>query len=464
MIDETIIYGTVLLLIFLASFYFISTFYNKRDKYDLTQVNLKKSKASDDLKRLLESCPNGMCAIDKQSGTKRCPSASSDSIIYDPSAELCTYPDSCPESIPYAVNADGSVNENGRCSTGMVCRCSKKATCSTNTVAKFVVKNGIPEVEHLGFKNYIISMEPSTNPNGAFNRLERDELAKEYCKINPAYTGRLSSGCDLSFNRIDPVNCKERDVVCSGATEGEAHYSSMIVCQADNPCPVGQLAYNVDNKDPKSFLQFNGKNIATYMHDSDFYTLGCSVGMSCTFETIPKQSIGLENQKEEVKNSGRFFPDFDYELSSTAITESGNNKTGVSLYQTVWDPQLYQTICVRPKPFLLARTIRTADKSVHSVIIEACGADFGHYIQFGDRYIHPTLGTDLEVKLLGASQANSPGIIRVDDITDGKITSISVVTGIKSSGDLISDSDKSVSFGGSYNENPSVIISSYDLP
>ena len=184
MLDESVIYAMILLVLFIAGFYFISTFYLNKEKYDLTQSVTNKSRTSTQLKRIVESCPNGMCAMDTTSGTKRCPRLPSDSIIYDVAFEVCTYPDACPKNLPYAVNADGSVNLNGKCSEGTVCRCSNKATCANNVVTKMVVKNGYPDGGIFQSDNYFIQPEISEDPHGAFNQLLLDDISKEFCSIS----------------------------------------------------------------------------------------------------------------------------------------------------------------------------------------------------------------------------------------------------------------------------------------
>lgn len=427
--EENIIFGTFLLIILLAVMYFVSTFYLNRSKYDLTQDNSVHGKTS--LKRVLESCPVGMCAIDVISGTKRCPGSEVVSLTYDPSSEVCTYPDSCPIEIPFALNPDGSTNESGACSAGLICRCSKEEYCANNVTAKFVVKNGIPNVDMGQFKNYVIEQEVSLNPSGAFNRITKDDPAKDFCKINPAFTDRVVGGCNLNFSEADPVNCFARGN-CIGAALTGANYASMVTCQANNPCQSGVLAYNVDDKEAYEFNQYNGSNIDEYMNDSQFYTVGCTVGKPCDISLLTTET----NKLADIEATNRFFPDFD-ELAGN----STGNSTGVSLYQPVWDPTIYQTICVRPYPLLLATTAITGG-ALTSVTVDFSGQDFGHYTSKGSPRVLEndflvSLGpsdyiyndTPLKLEVVSLDSQTTQAVVSVNSIDDGgRITKIDIVS------------------------------------
>lgn len=87
-------------------------------------------------------CAANKCATNIFNGVKKCPKTG-EKIIYDPSIEVCNSANSCDNlGTRFAVQSDGSTNIDGKCETGVVCRCLTKQQCANFIVSTFKSNNG----------------------------------------------------------------------------------------------------------------------------------------------------------------------------------------------------------------------------------------------------------------------------------------------------------------------------------
>ena len=158
----------------------------------------------------IKFCPSGKCVVDINSGSKRCPDGNDKKLTYYPTLEGCTDRDSCDdERIPYAVKSNGEANTR-LCDSGETCRCVAKPQCADYIVSTFDITNGNPYSTDNTELNYYFTI--NSNGKDVYSKksisYNQDELGNKFCKINPAFTDRITNGCNFKNSLYDPVDCE----------------------------------------------------------------------------------------------------------------------------------------------------------------------------------------------------------------------------------------------------------------
>lgn len=175
-------------------------------------------------------CPTNECAINLQTGRKRCP-PSNQSINYDPSSEGCSAATACTNSLlPYAVNNDGSINMSGICSSGMICSCQKVQQCPEYLLTGFSTQNGNSYIsltgQRINFSQFSI-LDPNTTVKD--NSIVLSNNGSQFCAIPSSWIFYATPGCP--------------------AKNGTPTLSDILACMnlpkqgLGNPCLSGTLAF-----------------------------------------------------------------------------------------------------------------------------------------------------------------------------------------------------------------------------
>ena len=286
-----------------------------------------------------KKCKLGECVINIQSGLKKC--ATSDQIlIYDDNIEACTKPYSCDyDKLPYALNTDGSVNRNGRCSNYYNCPCVSDITCPDYITSTFEITNGNVYNIASNQNNYYLIQ----NMNEHFGTINAvvDEV-KSVCRINPDYTDRIINNKTTRYKKGDRFDCDNTWDFTKNAITGSylsdqcdrnnytmlPSYKTMLLFTQteNNVCFIGQMSYNVDTTltnrpqgivNARSFCQSTVAGFANYLKHPEYYTLSCTMGDGCTDVIIGVDFVNNDdnqlqiyrNMVDEKKKS--FFPDYD---------------------------------------------------------------------------------------------------------------------------------------------------------
>lgn len=335
--------------------------------------------------KILSRCSSGECAIDIVSGIKRC-SSDGNQIIYNTSQELCTFPDTCPDKLPYSVGIDGETF-GSVCDTPQ-CICSSVKTAAQHTTAVFSTSRG----------NLDTIVIDETLGYGNFTRILSNN---EYGKINISRLNEL--GCDFKHDDSQPLNCELLGNCNSISATETPSIKNTLLCLTQNVCPSGQIAYNVDNK--------NSLEFGTNLRDPIFYTVSCSLGVGCT--------------AEHTNDKSRFYPDFDIcAYNPDEIGCSTINKTKTTLYYPVWNPNKYDIDCMRLKPALYSYAI-VNNGSLSSIIVEYSGKDFSKYILVGGKYYYEgDTSKGLIINITGNGIGAEAHVSQIDN--DGRIVSITI--------------------------------------
>lgn len=176
-------------------------------------------------------CAPGQCAVNLNTGSKRCPQDEEDSLTVDPATEVCSYKYLCDNPVaPYAVNYDGSVAWDGRCPQGVACRCLTKPQCAVDQLVVF-------NTQDKTFTQYGISHQGYAGSQV----LEYNDW-NQFCAIKANHLNRLgNSACSWKETEIPSV-------------------SEVQTCLASNPCSVGSMAFYPSN--PEAF-EMNDQTITT---------------------------------------------------------------------------------------------------------------------------------------------------------------------------------------------------------
>ena len=155
----------------------------------------------------LSSCPMGQCAINKVTGIKRCPEKDTSSVVYDTLSEACTKPNTCdyPE-LSFSVLPDGSSSESGICQDNETCRCTNQLKCNPDIVSTFEITYGSNYTPTND--NYTIQQNVSKTYNPGLENLTIKNPASEFCVINPGFTNKMTTGCDLTNGVNDKLDCE----------------------------------------------------------------------------------------------------------------------------------------------------------------------------------------------------------------------------------------------------------------
>lgn len=200
--------------------------------------------------KVVIDCPLGQCATNLVNGSKRCPEFPQTPVQVDPTIEVCNLPYACQNPLtPYALQADGSTNLDGRCPEGIQCRCLRNPQCADYITSTFVTASGNPYLPLAGqqvtFRQNLTS-EGYNNPETTF------------CSVPIYWLNRSTPGCNFA------TNFTYRDIVqCMGLPR------SCTVDIKANPCLLGTLAYL-----PKDGANFGCSDIRTT-------PVACVQGTSC---------------------------------------------------------------------------------------------------------------------------------------------------------------------------------------
>lgn len=285
-----------------------------------------------------KKCNLGECVITIKTGLKKCPT--SDQILfYDDNIEACTKPYSCDyDKLPYALNTDGSVNQNGRCSNYYNCPCVSDITCPDYITSTFEITNGNVYNIASNQNNYYLVQ----NINEKFGTVNAvvDEV-KSVCRINPEYTDRIINNKTTRYKAGDRFDCDNSWDFTKDSITGRYlndrcdrnHYTTLpsyktmlLFTQAENNvCFIGQMSYNVDTSltnrpqgivNARSFCQSTVVGFESYLKHPEYYTLSCTMGDGCTDVIIGVDFLHDSNQLKIYRNmvdekKKSFFPDYD---------------------------------------------------------------------------------------------------------------------------------------------------------
>jgi hypothetical protein len=204
-------------------------------------------------------CDAGQCPTNFYNGEKRCSSDPAQTMLYDPSYEVCNSPYACENAkTPYALLSDGSTNRSGVCETGDICRCVTKPQCPNHSLVLFEMQNGSAYLTGIAGSRYTFQQTPVGDASKVGN-------------ANATYTNANTQFCTLNAydtNRLSPGACN---------FTGTPSPADMLACTNRNPCVVGTLAY-ITNQSPANFNSTLNAN---------YYPLACVPGIPCDPKSYP---------------------------------------------------------------------------------------------------------------------------------------------------------------------------------
>lgn len=154
----------------------------------------------------LAKCPAGFCALDKETGLKRCPDGNYQ-LVYNSKDEVCTRAQFCDfNQLPYAVLSDGTTSLSGKCDSGVPCRCTNQKACDNAIVSPFQVvfgSNFDPSQN-----NFTITQTPETDIQFGYTSIQLTSPTTQVCQLNPGFTERVTNGCDFSNSVRDKLDCQ----------------------------------------------------------------------------------------------------------------------------------------------------------------------------------------------------------------------------------------------------------------
>mgnify|MGYP003145060080 CR=1 FL=1 len=231
-------------------------------------------------------CNVGQCAIDLQSGIKRCPNRGNNPLLYNNLKETCVDMYSCPAQLPFAVLADGQTDRFGRCELGIACRCTDQEFCAFNVVNTFKVLDGNPYNNQVNFLNYNFEETNSLNDQGYQVQnitIPPESAGEEFCKLNPSYTERIQNGCIFDVSEGDPLDCSQGAYILE-KTDLTLRVKTFKAITTDYPDPdykitKGQNFLDIDNSTPinnfpkRGSLKVENENNYIFYQDSKQITI-----------------------------------------------------------------------------------------------------------------------------------------------------------------------------------------------
>ena len=155
---------------------------------------------------VLGKCPSGYCAIDKDTGLKRCPDGDY-SVVYNTISEGCTRREYCDiKSLPYAVVSNGATSLSGQCEPGVACRCTNTKTCNTGIATIFLTKFG-NGADVNGDASFLIDQQVNTSTEYGYTAIELVNPSSDFCQVNPGFTDRIIGGCNFQNSVRDKLDC-----------------------------------------------------------------------------------------------------------------------------------------------------------------------------------------------------------------------------------------------------------------
>ena len=178
-------------------------------------------------------CAPGLCSTIVATGEKQCPVNPGDIVAYDPAYQVCNTKYGCEDAqIPYALQTDGSTNIMGTCEDGIICRCTKQASCPADVLVLFNMVGGTiyqenPDTSRVTFQQ--ISLDNDSSTSNTYSN-----TASQFCAIKANH-----------LNRVAPSACiyKNDNVITL--------YELKVCLNETQSCIFGQIAFY-----PQDFEKF----------------------------------------------------------------------------------------------------------------------------------------------------------------------------------------------------------------
>lgn len=246
----------------------------------------------------LEECPENDCAVDLETGVKRCPENGKKNVVFNRAYETCSSRFFCTSDLlPFAVLSSGETDTFGVCEDEVICRCTDKIICPNYVSATINLRYGSNYIDRNTDLDYYFSQRvaDADNVTGYEGiKIDANRINKEFCQINPSYTDRMTVGCDFSNTDNDILGCKdsndfllldettfentigvEFDFFYQNTNDYETEiYSSTLNIQQNNK-PQKGFAVRDRGSGNFDFIDFTGL-------DGEFVTLGDDVGTTLT--------------------------------------------------------------------------------------------------------------------------------------------------------------------------------------
>jgi hypothetical protein len=224
--DVRIIIVIVILLIILAFILYI--LFNIRSNTSTNTVKTRVANGSVITGSGL-ACDPGQCVTNIYNGSKICPQVANGVLLANPALEVCNSQFLCDNALtPYALQSDGSTDNNGVCQMGVTCRCLRSPQCSSNITSVFTTSNGTVFQSFTEQRITIAQTLVQSNANATASNVQ----SPNFQIVNP-----LVNFCTITnawLNNISPGICN--DTVIGDPT-------SVAECQHRNPCIAGTLAF-----------------------------------------------------------------------------------------------------------------------------------------------------------------------------------------------------------------------------
>lgn len=202
-------------------------------------------------------CPSGECPTNIFTGEKRCPSDVAQTMLYDPTYEVCNPVKACTSSLtPFAVRFDQSSTTTGLCDAGMDgCRCINYLSTPSFTQILFQVTGGsIYEANPQLVDKWKLSQIPTSSVGQGNNTpIRYSDPINQFYEISPSL---------LSYVVPSPDICTQ--VYIKGSEVSDA---DTLECVNANPCLVGKMAYVLGYR--QYFTNFD------YYNDINSTSLAC---------------------------------------------------------------------------------------------------------------------------------------------------------------------------------------------
>lgn len=290
----------------------------------------------------LEECPENECAIDLETGVKRCPENGSVRVVYNSAYESCTAKYFCTsKELPYAILSSGETDSFGVCDDDAVCRCTDKVVCPNYVTASINLRDGNNYSSRNELLNYYFIQrvgDPDNVTGYQGININPSRRNKEFCTINPSYTDRMNTGCDFTNTDTDILGCQESqdffqvsesDFIEQFGTDFNFFFQNTP--DYDAQAFSNTLNIQASNKPQKGFaVRDNGGNDLDIINftqlDGDAITLGDGAGTTVSDITSLKSSnsgVNLELGLPFDIQGGNGFSD--YKFSRVIFTGCRNS-------------------------------------------------------------------------------------------------------------------------------------------
>lgn len=237
--QETIILTIFLLVLVLFLFYIL---------YLLISTNFSLKKGPYTGLGPTTPCNPGDCATNIISGQKRCPVNPQISVQAILGQEVCNPPFACTSPItPFAVQSDGSTNNQGQCEPNTICDCKTTESCPIY-VRSLLTQNAGNPFDNLATQRIVFTQsvgDPPMTSSGSF------------CSAPYLWLPYMSPGCgftnNISYDNL--VLCMNQGQGCTGAPSGSPCSLGVLALITDNPESV-----NKNNLQEQRFACVNGVN------------------------------------------------------------------------------------------------------------------------------------------------------------------------------------------------------------